>query len=101
MIFVVILLIMAVNGGITAAVAKSRGHSFVVFLIVGALLGLVIGIILALVIQPSRSSGRSRRFQRTGRGGRPTTGRVTAAGRAAPGRASSVRGNRPTSVHRR
>jgi len=90
---IIVLVLTAIFGAITGAVASSRGHNFWLFFIVGALVSPVVGIVLAFVIparaKTSSRSGRRRQVVRSTKTGRSTkTSRTTGQRRSLPDRSN-------------
>jgi hypothetical protein len=61
MIFLIAIAICAIFGAISGAVATTRGHGFLPFFFLGALISPVLAIILAFVIAPPRRKSKKRR----------------------------------------
>jgi hypothetical protein len=72
MFIIAIVAILGIFGLISAAVASARGHSFVLFFLLGALISPVLAILLAFILQPAQ--GASRRVRKVRRGGSRRTG---------------------------
>lgn len=74
MAILVVLVLLAVFGLISGLVAQSRGHSFILFFLLGALISPLLAIILAFVL-PKKQTARRRIVRgKPGIAGRPATG---------------------------
>jgi uncharacterized membrane protein YgaE (UPF0421/DUF939 family) len=68
MTLLVVLIILAFFGAITGAIASTRGHNFLAFFLLGALISPLLGIILCFIITPPKKSTRNfrKRYSKTG-----------------------------------
>jgi hypothetical protein len=71
-----LLIVIALFGVISGAVAQARGHNFWLFFVLGALISPLLALILAFVIPPPKVRARRRRVRRRG----PVTGTVSRTG---------------------
>ncbi len=60
--------VLGVFGAISGAVASARGHGFLAFFFLGALISPVLAIILTFIISPPKKAQRRRTYGGAGRG---------------------------------